>query len=144
MIRKLAAIEKSEKDVKLQAKNEDDIRGLMDAYFRNLHQAMYKTITNGKKCENCGNNKNLQRCHTVHSRKELEIQAIRDAPVDQNGFKSSKAILIHYLKLHLDEDVKIMCQPCHREYDELLEKVRTICKDHKKEYEWAFKTLLKI
>lgn len=96
---------------------EDIYKHVLESKFRNLFQAMYKSlITPASMCEHCGCDRHLERCHAGRSRPQIGLQAIRDAPV-KDGTRSVDDILVNFVSLHMDEPVKILCQTCHRKFD---------------------------
>jgi hypothetical protein len=118
VLKKKAALEKAPKTTATVGGTPEDIyKDVMESKFRNLFQAMFKSlITHDSVCEDCGCNKCLQRCHAGRTRPQIGLQAIRDAPV-KRGMRSVHDILINFVSLHMDEPVRILCQTCHRKFD---------------------------
>lgn len=119
VIKKKNALEKRRKTTATVGGTSEDIyRDVMESKFRNLFQSMYKSlVTPESTCEHCGSRKCLQRCHAGRTRKQIGLQAIRDAPVNKHGMRSVHDILVNFVSLHSNEPVKILCQTCHRKFD---------------------------
>jgi hypothetical protein len=119
VLKKKNALEKRRKTTATVGGTSEDIyRDVMESKFRNLFQSMYKSlVTPESTCEHCGSRKCLQRCHAGQTRKQIGLQAIRDAPVNKHGMRSVHDILVNFVSLHSNEPVKILCQTCHRKFD---------------------------
>lgn len=99
---------------------EEEILKLLDkGLFANEFRKMYRTITCGKTCEDCGKSSEkgneLERCHT-RPRPEIAMQAIRLSK-GLMGTYSSRAIMANYIRLHVNLPIRILCPACHRVFD---------------------------
>jgi hypothetical protein len=117
VMKKKKALEKRKTTATVGGTPEDIYRDVMESKFRNLFQSMFKSlITAESRCEHCGDNKCLQRCHAGKTRPQIGLQAINDTPA-RNGTRSVHTILVNFVLLHANEPLKIMCQSCHRKFD---------------------------
>jgi hypothetical protein len=117
VMKKKKALEKRKTTATVGGTPEDIYRDVMESKFRNLFQSMFKSlITAESRCEHCGDNKCLQRCHAGRTRPQIGLQAIKDTPA-MNGTRSVHTILVNFVSLHANEPLKILCQSCHRKFD---------------------------
>ena len=118
VIKKKNALEKGRKTTATVSGTPEDIYRVVQAEMRNMFKDMYKTLVTPKStCEHCGCNKRLHRAHAGKTRPQIGLQAIRDAPVNEDGSRSPDDIYVNFVSLHSNEPVKILCQTCHRKFD---------------------------
>ncbi len=117
--KKLAKIMDSYPNVILAGTEQEILKLLDKGLFANEFRKMYRTITYGKICENCGKSgekgNELERCHT-RPRPEIALQAIRLSK-GLLGTYSSRAIMANYIRLHINLQIRILCPECHRAFD---------------------------
>ena len=118
--RKLAQVAETYPNVIL-AGTEDEILKLLDkGLFANEFRNMYRTITDGQTCEDCGTHgykgAELERCHT-RPRPSIAREAIQLSQGILHTY-SSRAIMTNFIRLHLDHPVRILCPACHRNFDQ--------------------------
>lgn len=104
----------------------EDLYRDMDDKFRNMFLSMYKSlITSDSKCEHCNCTKQLQRCHAGKTRKQLGLKAITECL--ERGLRLRDDVYKHFVFLHMDEPVKILCSQCHRKFDAPEKKLTIPC-----------------
>jgi hypothetical protein len=96
----------------------DEINVILSEKFAKIIQKVI--VTKGKCCERCGishPHAEMQRCHAGRTRPEIAKEAILTAERDEKGGRYVSSIMINFISLHLNEPIKFMCEPCHREFD---------------------------
>lgn len=96
----------------------DEINVILSEKFAKIIQNVI--VTKGKCCESCGISQpraEIQRCHAGRTRPEIAKEAIMTAERDEKGGRYVSSIMTNFITLHLNEPIKFMCEPCHREFD---------------------------
>ena len=117
--RKLEQVAETYPNVVLAGTEEEILKLLDKGLFANEFRNMYRNITEGKFCEDCGRpgykGSELQRCHT-RPRPNIAREAIQLSR-GVLGTYNSRAIMTNFVRLHLDHPVRILCPECHRIFD---------------------------